>query len=80
MIAAIGGNVTNPQVNCAGYRPATKSLAATATWATVPSTQSPLNPGPAHHDRPTKDVNLLDRVRETRSTNIRHRPPTPKSP
>jgi hypothetical protein len=38
MIAAIGGNITNLQVNCAGYRPATKSLAVTATWPTVSST------------------------------------------
>ena len=38
MIAAIGGNITNPRVNCAGSRPATKSLVATATWATASST------------------------------------------
>ncbi len=79
MIAAMGGNITNLRVNCAGSRLATKSLAVTATWATVAST-SPLNPGPAHRDRPIKDANLLDRVRKTRSTNIRHRPPATKSP
>jgi hypothetical protein len=79
MIAAMGGNITNLRVNCAGSRPATKSLAVTATWAKVPSTY-PLNPGPAHRDRPIKDANLLDRVRKTRSTNIRHRPPATKSP
>jgi len=38
MIAAMGGNITNLRVNCAGSRPATKSLAVTATWAAVPST------------------------------------------
>jgi hypothetical protein len=38
MIAAMGGNITNLRINYAGSRPATKSLAVTATWATVPST------------------------------------------
>jgi len=38
MIAAMGGNITNLRVNCAGSRPATKSLAVTATSATVAST------------------------------------------
>jgi hypothetical protein len=38
MTAAMGGNITNLRVNCAGSRPATKSLAVTATWAAVPST------------------------------------------
>jgi hypothetical protein len=33
MIAATGGNITNLRVNCAGSRPATKSLAVSATWA-----------------------------------------------
>ncbi len=37
MIAAKSGNITNLRVNCAGSRPATKSLAVTATWATAPS-------------------------------------------
>jgi hypothetical protein len=38
MIAAVGGNITNLRVNFAGSRPATKLLAAAATWATVSST------------------------------------------
>jgi hypothetical protein len=80
MIAAMGGNITNLQVNCAGYRPATKSLAVTATLGYSSLNTSPLNSGPAHRDRPIKDANLLDRVRKTRSTNIRHRPPATKSP
>jgi hypothetical protein len=38
MIAAVRGNLTNLRVNCAGSRPATKSLAVTAAWATASST------------------------------------------
>ena len=38
MIAAVRGNITDQRVNFAGCRPATKSLAATATWATALST------------------------------------------
>jgi hypothetical protein len=38
MIAAVRGNITNLRVNFAGSRPATKSLAATATCATASST------------------------------------------
>jgi hypothetical protein len=38
MIAAMGGYITNLRVNCAGSRPATKSLVITATRATNSST------------------------------------------
>ena len=78
MIAALRGNLTNLRINCAGPRPATKSLAATATCATAFSTN--LCAGSVHRGHPIKPANPLDRIRKTRSTNLRHTPPATKSP
>jgi hypothetical protein len=38
MIAAVRGNLTNLRINCAGSRPATKSLAVRAIWTMASST------------------------------------------
>jgi hypothetical protein len=42
--------------------------------------KSLLNARSAHRGRPIRHVNLLDRVRTTRSTNLGNRPPATKSP
>jgi len=42
--------------------------------------KSPLNAGSAHRGRPIKPANLLDRVRKTRSTNLRHTPAADEIP
>jgi hypothetical protein len=76
----VRGNITSLPVNFAGSRPATKSLAVTATWATASSTNLCSNAGSAHRGRPIKPANLLDCVRNTRSTNVPHTPPAAKSP
>jgi hypothetical protein len=73
MIAAVRGNITDQRVNFAGSRPATKSLAATATWATALSNLCSMPVLPIA-------VVLLDRVHKTRSTNLGHTPPATKSP
>jgi hypothetical protein len=80
MIAAVRGNITNLRVNYAGSRPTTNSLAIRATWATAFVNISLLSTGSAHRRRPIEHANLLHRVRKTRSTNLRHIPPAPKSP
>jgi hypothetical protein len=76
----VRGNITNLRVNCAGSRPATKSLVATGRLGYSFVNKSLLNPGLAHRDRPIKHINLLDRARKTRSTNFRNAPPATKSP
>jgi hypothetical protein len=79
MIAAMGGNITNLQVNCAGYRPATKSLAITATWATVPSTHLrsiPVLPIVIVRSRtPTFSIVSAKRVQPTSDTDRQRRNP-----
>jgi len=42
--------------------------------------KSLLNAGSAHRGRPIRPANLLDRIRKTRATNVRHTPPATKSP
>jgi hypothetical protein len=79
MINAVRGNITNFRVIFAGSRPATKLLAAAATWATALSTN--LSPMPAlPRDRPINPANLLARGRKTVQTNVGHRPPATNSP
>jgi hypothetical protein len=80
MIAAVRGNLTNLRINCAGSRPATKSLAVRATWGYGFLNKSLLNAGSAHRGRSIKPANLHDRVRKTHSTNLRYTPPATKSP
>ena len=80
MIAAVGGNITNLRINCAGSRLATKSLAVTGDLGCSFVNKSPLNAGSAHRGRPIKPANLRGRVRKSRSTNLRYMPPATKSP
>ena len=79
MIKAVRGNITSLRVNFVGSRPAIKSLPAAATWGYSLVNKSLLNADSPHRRRPTKPVNLLDRVRKTPSTNVGHRPPATKS-
>jgi hypothetical protein len=80
MIAALGSNITKPA--CQLRRLSTGNQIArrhgNLRYSLV--NKSPLNPGPAHRDRPIKLANLLDRVRQMRSKNLRHTPPATKSP
>jgi hypothetical protein len=80
MIAAVRGNITNLRVNFTGSRPATKLLAAEATWATGLSTNLCSIPVLPIAVVPIKPANLLDRVRETPPTHLGNKPPAPKSP
>jgi hypothetical protein len=79
MIAATSGNITNLRVNCAGSRPATKSLAVTATWATVPSTylrSIPILPVVLVRSRtPTFSIASAKRVQPTSDTDRQRRNP-----
>jgi hypothetical protein len=79
MIAAMGGNITNLQVNGSAYRPATKSLAVTATWATVPSTHLrsiPVLPIVIVRSRtPTFSIASAKRVQPTSDTDPQRRNP-----
>jgi hypothetical protein len=74
---AVRANITNLRVNCAGSRPATKSLVATAAWATASSTNrcsipvlpiaivrssTPIFPiAPAKRVQPTSETHRLRR-------------------
>ena len=80
MIAAVGGNITKPA--CQLRRLSTSNQIARRHGNLGYSfvKKSLLNAGSAHRGRPIKPANLLDRVRKTRSTNVRHTPPTTKSP
>jgi hypothetical protein len=77
MIAAVGGNITNLRVNFAGSRPATKLLAAAATWATVSSTNrrsTPLLPvAGVRSSPPTSAVASTNRVQRTSDTHRQRR-------
>ena len=80
MIAAMGGNITNMRVKLRRLSTANQIARRHGNLGYSSVNISPLNLGLAHRDRQIKDANLLDRVRKTRSTNIRHRPPATKSP
>ena len=75
MIAAEHGNITNLPVNFAGSRPATKSLAAAATWATGLSTNCRSAPAlpivVVRSSPPTFSIASAKRVQRTSAT---HRP------
>jgi hypothetical protein len=79
MIAAVRGNLTNLRVNCAGSRPATKSLVATATWATASSTN--LRPIPVlpivivRSGTPTCSIASAKRVQRTSAIDRQQRNP-----
>jgi hypothetical protein len=80
MIKAVRGNTTNLRVNFVGSRPATKSLAAAATWATGLSTNlrsMPVLPIVVAQSSPST---FSIRVRKPRSTNGGRTPPATKSP
>jgi len=79
MIKAVRGNITNLRVNCAGSRPATKSLAVTATWATGLSTNLRSMPVLPIVIAPSSPSTFSTRVRKTRSTNAGRTPPATKS-
>ncbi len=79
MIAAVGGNITNLRVNCAGSRPATKSLAVSATWATASSTNlcsMPVLPiVVVRSSLPTSSIASANRVQPTSDTHRQRRNP-----
>ncbi len=79
MIAAMGGNTTDLRINFAGSRPATKSLAVTATSATVSSTNrrsTPLLPiAGVRSSPPTSAVASTKRVQRTLDTHRQRRNP-----
>ena len=79
MIAAVGGNITNLCVNCAGSRPAPKSLAVTATWATASSTNlasMPVLPIViVRSSPPTSSIASAKRVQRTSDTHRQRRNP-----
>src|ERR1700687_4265967 len=79
MIAAVRGNITNLRVNFAGSRPATKSLALTATWATASSTNlssMPVLPIVVVRSSPTTFlIASAQRVQRTSGTHRQRRNP-----
>ena len=79
MIAAVRGNITNLHVNCAGSRPATKSLVATATYATASSTNLrsiPVLPIViVRSSTPTCSIASAKRVQPTSDTDRQRRNP-----
>ena len=80
MIAAMGGNITNLRVNYAGSRPATKSLAVTATSAAGLSPNLRSMPVLPIVIAPSSPSTFSTRLRKTRSTNAGPTPPATKSP
>ena len=79
MIAVLRGNITNLRVNCAGSRPATKSLAVRATWATASSTNlcsTPVLPiVGARSSPPTFSIASAKRVQRASDTHHQRRNP-----
>ena len=79
MIAAVRGNLTNLRINCAGSRPATKSLAVRATWVRASSTN--LRSMPVLHivvvqsSPPTCTIASAKRIQRTFDTHRQRRNP-----
>ena len=79
MIAAVRGNITNlRQFRRLSTGNQIARRHGNLGYSLV--NKSRLNAGSAHRDRPIMPADLLDRVRKTRSTNLRHTPPATKSP
>jgi hypothetical protein len=80
MIAAVCNNVTKPVCQLRRLSTGHQIARRHGNLGYSFVNKSLLNAGSAHRARPIKPANLLDRVRKSRSTNLRHIPTATKSP
>lgn len=80
MIMALRANITNLRIKLRQFSTGNQIARRRGNFGYRLTNKSLLNAGSAHRGRPIKPASLLDRVRKTRSTNVRHTPPETKSP